>query len=274
MRLLQRFFLLSTLLLSLNSFAGKKIPKAPGTISLNDSVSMDATEISVKDWNEYQYWLKDSFGENSIQFKASEPNKTVWKDTLGLSLRKLYFDHPAYLNHPIVGVTKEQAESYCQWRTDRVNEYIFYKVTKNKPHPDSVYKIPSYYIYKLPSIQEFETAASFGNKKSTDKKIEKGKIMPGNFAQSRDLLMQEAVTYTTSVWRFTPNRKKFYNLYGNVTEMTSTKGKAFGGSFRTNYFLVNPQYLEDYNYISNTLGFRCVAVKQALPIPSDGEEKK
>ncbi|MEY2924019.1 MAG: hypothetical protein RLZZ337_559 [Bacteroidota bacterium] len=274
MKSLQRFFLFIILVLPLLALAGKKPPKAPGTVLLNDSLSMDATEISVANWNEYQFWLKQTYGENSNEFKASEPNKTVWKDTLGLSLRKLYFDHPAYLKHPMVGITKTQAEAYCEWRTERVNEFIFYKITKNKPHPDSVYTIPTYYIYRLPTPQEFELAASFGNKKSVDRKIQKGKIMPGNFAESRDILMLEAITYTTSVFRFTPNKKKLYNLYGNVAEMTSEEEKSFGGSFRTSFHAVNPTYFESYSYISNTVGFRCVAAKQTLPKPTENAEIK
>lgn len=267
MKSLQRFFFMVILMSPFAVLAGKKPPKAPGTVCLNDTLAMDATEISVNNWNEYQFWLKQKFGEKSQEVKNSEPNKTVWKDTLGLSLRKLYFDHPAYLKHPMVGITKEQAEAYCQWRTERVNEFIFYKITKNKPHPDSIYTIPSYYIYRLPKPEEFELAANFGNKKSTERKIKKGKIMPGNFAESRDILMREAITYTTSVWRFTPNKKKIYNLYGNVSEMTSEDGKAFGGSFRTSYHAINPQFLQGYTYVSNTVGFRCVAVKQTLPEP-------
>jgi gliding motility-associated lipoprotein GldJ len=35
-----------------------------------------------------------------------------------------YFRHPAYSDYPVVGVTWEQAEAYCTWRTDRVNEQI------------------------------------------------------------------------------------------------------------------------------------------------------
>ena len=97
--------------------------------------------------------------------------------------------------------------------------------------------------------------------------------MPGNFAESRDMLMREAITYTTSVWRFTPNKKKIYNLYGNVSEMTFEDEKAFGGSFRTSYHAVNPQFLQGYTYVSNTVGFRCVAVKQALPEPEKQENE-
>src|SRR5690606_10921891 len=32
--------------------------------------------------------------------------------------------HPAYQDYPVVGVTWEQANDYCVWRTDRVNEEI------------------------------------------------------------------------------------------------------------------------------------------------------
>jgi sulfatase modifying factor 1 len=38
-----------------------------------------------------------------------------------------YFRHPAYRNYPVVGVTWSQANDYCTWRTDRVNEMLLIK---------------------------------------------------------------------------------------------------------------------------------------------------
>jgi gliding motility-associated lipoprotein GldJ len=35
-----------------------------------------------------------------------------------------YFRHPAYSDYPVVGVSWEQANAYCSWRTDRVNEQV------------------------------------------------------------------------------------------------------------------------------------------------------
>jgi len=35
-----------------------------------------------------------------------------------------YFRHPAYSNYPIVGVNWLQADNFCAWRTDRVNEKL------------------------------------------------------------------------------------------------------------------------------------------------------
>ena len=33
-----------------------------------------------------------------------------------------YLRHPAYQNYPVVGVSWIQANQFCIWRTDRVNE--------------------------------------------------------------------------------------------------------------------------------------------------------
>jgi gliding motility-associated lipoprotein GldJ len=35
-----------------------------------------------------------------------------------------YFRHPAYAEYPVVGVSWLQANDFCQWRTDRVNEQM------------------------------------------------------------------------------------------------------------------------------------------------------
>ena len=35
-----------------------------------------------------------------------------------------YLRHPTYKEYPVVGVSWVQANDYCKWRTDRVNEYI------------------------------------------------------------------------------------------------------------------------------------------------------
>ena len=35
-----------------------------------------------------------------------------------------YLRHPSYREYPVVGVSWEQANDYCIWRTDRVNERI------------------------------------------------------------------------------------------------------------------------------------------------------
>ena len=39
-------------------------------------------------------------------------------------LTENYLRHPGYAEYPVVGVSWVQANQYCKWRTDRVNEKI------------------------------------------------------------------------------------------------------------------------------------------------------
>jgi len=54
------------------------------------------------------------------------PDTLVWRTPLA-SMEKFvdyYFRHPGYRNYPVVGVSWLQANDFCKWRTDRVNEFI------------------------------------------------------------------------------------------------------------------------------------------------------
>ena len=50
----------------------------------------------------------------------------VWRSPLGYNepYVQYYFRYPSYNDYPVVGVTWLQANDYCSWRTDRVNEKI------------------------------------------------------------------------------------------------------------------------------------------------------
>ena len=50
----------------------------------------------------------------------------VWRSKVGFNepYVELYLRHPAYNDYPVVGVNWLQANDYCAWRTDRVNEQI------------------------------------------------------------------------------------------------------------------------------------------------------
>ena len=50
----------------------------------------------------------------------------VWRHKLAYNEPYVngYLRHPAFRNYPVVGVSWKQAQDYCVWRTDRVNERI------------------------------------------------------------------------------------------------------------------------------------------------------
>jgi len=94
------------------------------------SFYMDQTEVSNLDYIEYLYWLNRVFGEDyPLVLRNALPDTLVWREKLAYNepLVENYLRHPAYHDYPVVGVTWVQANDYCLWRTDRVNEMLLIK---------------------------------------------------------------------------------------------------------------------------------------------------
>ena len=96
----------------------------PVTVS---SFYMDEVETSNKDYNEYLYWLERIYGQDYPEVvKQARPDALSWNSIGSFrdGMTENYFVHPAYADYPVVGVTWEQANDFCAWRTDRINEKI------------------------------------------------------------------------------------------------------------------------------------------------------
>jgi sulfatase modifying factor 1 len=87
---------------------------------------MDETEVSNNDWREYLYWLQTNFPDDRELYYNAIPDTLVWR-------RKLSYNDPfvdnylrgsAFQDYPVVGVSWDQAQDYCDWRTQRMNENI------------------------------------------------------------------------------------------------------------------------------------------------------
>ena len=91
------------------------------------SFYMDETEVRNIDYREYLYWLKHVYATDyNYLYRQALPDSLVWRSRLAYNepMVELYLRHPAYEQYPVVGVSWLQASKYCDWRTDRVNEYI------------------------------------------------------------------------------------------------------------------------------------------------------
>ena len=90
------------------------------------SFYMDETEISNQDYREFVHWLTRVYPNDRQKINAALPDTTLWRSELAYNEPYVnnYFRHPAYSDYPVVGVNWEQANDYCRWRTDRVNEKI------------------------------------------------------------------------------------------------------------------------------------------------------
>ena len=91
------------------------------------SFYMDETEVANIDYREYLYWLDRVFGESYPEvFLKALPDTLVWREELSYNepFVETYFRHPSYDEYPVVGVNWLQANEFCKWRTDRVNEML------------------------------------------------------------------------------------------------------------------------------------------------------
>lgn len=133
------------------------------------SFYMDETEVSNFSYLEYLYWTARVFGPTfpDIYYKAL-PDTLVWREKLAYNepYVEYYLRHPAYRDYPVVGVNWLQANDFCAWRTDRVNEFILVRegLVDHTPNPsDQDYFSTEAYLSgkwqgqlktKLPSFDE------------------------------------------------------------------------------------------------------------------------
>jgi sulfatase modifying factor 1 len=90
------------------------------------SFYMDETEVSNQDWIDYLHWITITFPQDREYYYNAIPDTLVWRRPLSYNEPYVdnYLRHPAFQDYPVVGVSWEQAQEYCQWRTDRVNEQL------------------------------------------------------------------------------------------------------------------------------------------------------
>ncbi|MCC6181540.1 MAG: SUMF1/EgtB/PvdO family nonheme iron enzyme [Bacteroidia bacterium] len=133
------------------------------------SFYMDETEVSNFSYLEYLYWTNRVFGPTfpDIYYKAL-PDTLVWREKLAYNepYVEYYLRHPSYRDYPVVGINWLQANEFCAWRTDRVNEFILIRegLLDHVPNPsDQDYFSTEAYLsgkwqgqlkQKLPSFDE------------------------------------------------------------------------------------------------------------------------
>jgi len=91
------------------------------------SFYMDECEVSNKQYGEFVYWMRRAYNDEFPEKVAKiMPDTAAWRDRLAWreSFVEHYFQSPSYQDYPVVGVSWEQAQAFCRWRTDRVNEKV------------------------------------------------------------------------------------------------------------------------------------------------------
>ena len=126
---------------------------------------------------------------------------------------KNYFSAPAYNDYPVVGVTWEQAQAFCAWRT----EFLLRGLGAQARYVQR---------YRLPSEVEWEYAARGvngdpypweGDASTSDKGCFLANFKPdrGNYTEDGNLI-------TSKVGIYGANSNGLFDMAGNVAEWTNT----------------------------------------------------
>ena len=145
------------------------------------------------------------------------PDTTCWVNDFPNAQQeqymKLYFSSPNYNDYPVVGVTWEQAEAFCAWRTN-------YLLRGLGPQARYIQR------YRLPTEIEWEYAArgKEGNPYpwQGDEAKSKDGCFFANFNADRGNYTEDGNLITSRVGIYGANSNGLFDMAGNVAEWTST----------------------------------------------------
>ncbi len=147
------------------------------------------------------------------------PDSLCWVRDFAYSynepMAKRYFNHPAYGNYPVVGVSWKQATAFCEWRSHYLNSYLESK--KKSAESD----------FRLPNEAQWEYAARGGRSQSPYPwggpylRNKKGCLL-ANFKPGRGNYPEDGGFYTVRADAYWPNDFGLYNMAGNVAEWTAS----------------------------------------------------
>jgi formylglycine-generating enzyme required for sulfatase activity len=218
--------------------------KSTGFVKGPDYILMGKFEVTNGEFNLFLNNLKKT--KNYELYYKYYPDTTLWNKNFAMAfhdpMTNMYNCHPAYSNYPIVNISYEAAVAYCEWLTEQHNKQF-------------ELKYPTFFSvrFRLPTEQEWRYAAGSKNEKAitpfpndnilscdpaiTGKKKSKNEtdttehcLYLGNIKTDKGY-QADGGFHTTSVTSYLPNAFGIYNTFGNVAEMTSTKGIVKGGSW-------------------------------------------
>lgn len=268
------------------------LKKLSGTKMVESNLNIDQTEIDVRAWLSYYTWKLEKEGLDSAKKvlpDSTAVDESVWKliktKTDKYTSRFSFFTFQplgyfydecqqsfdvcnkpitclsTYLNYPITGITYEQAVEFCKWRTKVVNENELF-VEYDKKHV--TFRLPTEEEWKRfvkLGFTEHERQIGFRDSLAImqDKKVKCNECPMYNYRHGASCDSLNRITVYV-MGCFMPDKNQIYDTFGNVSEMTATKGVSKGGNYLLYAKQCHPDSIQHYSKPEKWLGFRCIAI--------------
>lgn len=196
----------------------------PEEETYNGQRTMDVKKLKYKyNWMDIEAAARAKTGNRRDFIRTEEfeiyPDTTVWIKDFAYSynepMHNDYFWHDAYSEYPVVGVSWQQAQAFCHWRTKFKNDD---QKSRGRQFVNG---------FRLPTEAEWEYAARGGIEGGTypwggPYVISDTGCFMANFKPQRGDYAADAALYTVEAKSYEPNEFNLYNMAGNVSEWTSS----------------------------------------------------
>ncbi len=248
-----------------------------GEINLNNkNLSVQAFFMSKSEVTngEYKVFLKSlkDHGEDE-KYAIANVDTLGWNTVLHNDFRhfsKEYFQNTAFKDYPVVNISKEGAQLYCQWLTRKMNESLpkekqlkFRLPLKSEwlraaegTAPNKIYSWGNDYLRN----SKGQYLANFVKvRESSISRDDEGNLTIVKNTATVPSKNRVDVDVIAPALSYYPNEFDLYNLNGNVAEMLSQSDEVIGGSWYDAGYDIRNRSTREYKGASPLIGFRVVA---------------
>jgi formylglycine-generating enzyme required for sulfatase activity len=251
--LLTRLTVVIILFVALSS--GKIPDVKKNYVKFDKNILVSKYEITNKEYREFLQDLKAT--DQKDKYVKCLYDSTQWIKKFPWAYNepmvKMYHWHAAYDNYPIVNITKESADSYCEWLTQK------YNASPKKEYKKVLFRLPTEaeWVKLANSTSPGNLPWSGNSLYADDEKTALANIKIKDINNGTDNYKFDGSLMTSIVGHFKANKIGVFDIAGNVSELTQT-GVLKGGSWDS--------YLEDcttdkdqnYDLPDPRVGFRVI----------------